>query len=261
MLSAARFAADVDHMFGALGFLQAAEASLLFIVPLVKKSKCFTCSPCERRCYSRSNAAVPESQHQRIKEFNLVSIKHPDVRFRLLGIFPLVFFFAQAAHYWRINQLGHMLWMCNVGDLLLAVGLFLRQPVLIRIAVIWMIPGFVIWFRFVVLEWGLFFSSVLAHVGGILVSIVAGKKVGMDRNAWLYAFGWYVLIQILSRLLTAPDLNVNLSHRIQPGFERVFSAYWEFWLTAAVATAIVLWLLAYLLALVWPTPMPEADET
>jgi hypothetical protein len=190
----------------------------------------------------------------------LVAIKHPDLRFRLLGIFPLVFFFAQAAHYWRIHQLGHMLWMCNVGDLLLAIGLFFRQPVLIRIAVIWMIPGFVIWFRFVVLEWGLFFSSVLAHVGGILVSIVAGKKVGVDRNAWLYAFGWYLVVQIVSRLLTAPDLNVNLSHRIQPGFERVFSAYWQFWLTTAVATAIVLWLLAYLLARLWPTPLSQADE-
>ena len=190
----------------------------------------------------------------------MASIKNSDVRFRLLGVFPLIFFFAQAAHYWRIQQLGHMLWMCNVGDLLLAIGLFFRQTVLIRIAVIWMIPGFVIWFRFVVLEWGLFFSSVLAHVGGILVSIVAVKKVGMDRKAWLYAFGWYLLIQILSRLFTAADLNVNLSHKIQPGFERVFSAYWQFSLTVAVATAFVLWLLAYLLTRLWPTPMPDVDK-
>ena len=105
----------------------------------------------------------------------MVSIKDPDFRFRLLGIFPLVFFFAQAAHYWGINQLGHMLWMCNVGDLLLAFGLFLKQPVLIRIAGIWMVPGFVIWFRFVVLEWGLFLSSVLAHVGGLLVGFSLSK--------------------------------------------------------------------------------------
>ena len=178
----------------------------------------------------------------------------------MLGVFPLVFFFAQAVHYWKIQQLGHMLWMCNVGDLLLAIGLFFRRPVLIRIAVIWMIPGLVVWFRYVVLEWGLFFSSLLAHVGGILVGIVALKKVGVDRRSWLYAFGWYLLIQLLSRLLTTADLNVNLAHRIQPGFERVFTSYWQFWLTLAAATAVVLWLLTLLLARLWPSPISEVDK-
>jgi hypothetical protein len=190
----------------------------------------------------------------------LVSINDRDLRFRLLGVFPLVFFFAQAAHYWERQQLGHMLWMCNVGDLLLAIGLFFRKPVLIRMAVIWMFPGLVVWFRFVVLEWGLFFSSLLAHVGGILVGIVALKKVGVDRNDWRYAFGWYLLIQILSRLLTTADLNVNLAHRIQPGFERFFGAYWQFWLTLAAATAVVLWVLTYLLSQLWPSSMSKVNE-
>jgi hypothetical protein len=191
----------------------------------------------------------------------LVSIRDSDVRFRLLGIFPLVFFFAQAAHYWRINQLGHMLWMCNIGDLLLATGLFLKQPVFIRIAVIWMIPGFVIWFRFVVLEWGLFLSSVLAHVGGILVGAVALKRVGMDGRSWLYAFGWFLLIRILSRLLTSADLNVNLAHRIQPGFERIFESYWQFWITGTLATALLLWILGLFLARLWPSRMSLSDKS
>ena len=151
--------------------------------------------------------------------------------------------------------MGHMLWMCNIGDLLLAIGLFLKKPALIRIAAIWTIPGFVIWFRFVVLEWGLFFSSVLAHVGGILVGAVALKRVGMDRKSWLYAFGWFLLIQIVSRAFTSADLNVNLSHKIQPGFEQVFGSYWQFWITGALATALVLWFLGFLLARLWPSQM------
>src|SRR4030095_15359618 len=60
---------------------------------------------------------------------------------RLLGFFPLFFFLAQAIHYWRISELGHMLWMCNIGNLLLAIGLFLNRPLLTRVAVIWLIPG------------------------------------------------------------------------------------------------------------------------
>ena len=145
-----------------------------------------------------------------------------------------------------------MLWMCNIGNLLLAIGLFLENALLIRIAIIWMIPGFVIWFLYVVMAWGIFFSSTLAHVGGIVVGMIALRKVGMDRRAWLYAFGWYLLIQLLSRLLTSSDLNVNLSHRIQSGWEQTFSAYWQFWLTLTLATATILWVIGSMLWKVWP---------
>jgi hypothetical protein len=37
----------------------------------------------------------------------------------------------------------------------------------------------------------------------------------MDRIAWIYAFGWYLLTQIAARLLAAPDLNVNVANHIQ----------------------------------------------
>jgi hypothetical protein len=178
--------------------------------------------------------------------------KSSDINLRLLGLLPLLFFVAQGIHYWRINQLGHMLWMCNIGNLLLAIGLFLETPLLIRVAIIWTIPGFFVWFFYVVMAWGIFFSSTLAHVGGIVVGMIVLRKVGMDRKAWVYAFSWYLLIQLLSRLLTPPDLNVNLSHRIQSGWEQTFSAYWQFWLTLTLATAAILWAIGSILWKVWP---------
>src|ERR1041385_1359909 len=42
----------------------------------------------------------------------------PRTKLRLLGMLPLIFFLAQGVHYWRRNELGNMLWMCNVGNLL-----------------------------------------------------------------------------------------------------------------------------------------------
>src|SRR5882762_6015889 len=68
---------------------------------------------------------------------------------RPLGILPLAFFCAQAIHYWQINEIGQMLWMCNVGNLLLALGLFLEEAIMIRVAVIWIIPGLAVWFLFI----------------------------------------------------------------------------------------------------------------
>lgn len=173
-------------------------------------------------------------------------------RMRLLGLLPLVFFFAQAEHYWRINQLGHMLWMCNLGNLLLAMGLFLEKARVVRLAAIWTIPGLLVWFLYVVLTWGLFWSSTLAHVGGIIVAMIALSRYRMDRTAWRWAFGWYLVVQLLSRLVTPPELNVNLAHSIQPGWERTFESYWIFWLALTAIAIAVLWLSALLLWTIWP---------
>ena len=192
---------------------------------------------------------------------------------RLLGILPLAFFSAQAIHYWHINELGHMLWMCNIGNLLLAVGLFLEAAILIRVAVIWMLPGLVVWGLYVVPTWGMLLtgrlsfgqlfgvlSSTLAHVGGFSVGMVVLRKVGMDGRAWFYAFLWYLVVQLLSRLVTTAALNVNLSHRIQDGWEQRFSSYWRFWLLLTLMVGLCLWILAFVLKKLWPATVPHHDN-
>lgn len=173
-------------------------------------------------------------------------------RYRLLGFLPLIFFFAQAFHYWRINELGHMLWMCNIGNLLLALGLFLQRPLLIRVAVIWMVPGLLVWFIYVVLAWGIFLSSTLAHVGGFAVGMFALRRVRMDRVSWLYALGWYFIVQLISRLFTAAALNVNVSHAIDPAWQQTFNAYWKFWLALLLIAIALLGGLNFFFYKLWP---------
>jgi hypothetical protein len=176
----------------------------------------------------------------------------PRTQLRLLGILPLIFFIAQGVHYWGRNELGNMLWMCNVGNLLLAMGLFLERPLVIRLSAIWMIPGLFIWFVYVVLPWSPFLSSTLAHVGGLAVALFALSRVRMDRTAWRWAFGWYLMVQLASRFVTPAALNVNLAHAMQPGWERAFGSYWTFWLVLTVLTAVVLWLCGIFLCSIWP---------
>lgn len=186
--------------------------------------------------------------------------EHLTTRFRLLGFLPLTFFLAQALHYWQIDQWGHLLWMCNVGNLLLAAGLFLDQPVMIRVAVIWSVPGFFIWLRYVVsewfnyatLDWGAVTSSTLAHVGGLTVGFVALRCVRADRRAWIYALLWYLAIQLLSRLVTPAELNVNVSHQIYQGWEGRFSSYFKFWIVLTIAVGASMWLLGWGLEKICP---------
>jgi hypothetical protein len=172
--------------------------------------------------------------------------------FRILGLLPLAFFIAQGVHYWRINELGHMLWMCNIGNLILALGLFLERPALIRVAALWMIPGLVVWFVYVVLAWGVFLTSTMAHVGGLVVAMFALKRIGMDQLSWLYALLWYLGIQVLSRFFTPRELNVNVAHTIEGGWQQTFSSYWTFWLVLTLSTAVVLWAIGLMLRLLWP---------
>jgi hypothetical protein len=176
----------------------------------------------------------------------------PRNQMRLLGVLPLVFFLGQAVHYWRIDQLGHLLWLCNIGNLVLALGLLFEKPLLVRVAAIWTIPGLLVWFVYVVLAWGMFLTSTLAHIGGLGVAAIALKTYRMDRSSWLYAFGWLPLMQLISRFVTAPELNVNLAHAIQPGWERTFTSYWMFSLTLMLASAVLLWLSGLFWRSFWP---------
>lgn len=173
--------------------------------------------------------------------------------FRLIGFLPLIFFVAQVVHYWRFGGLGNLMWMCNVGNLLLAIGLFLSHKELIRAAAIWTVPGLGIWFWYVWLTGSTGISSTLAHVGGVIVGLFVLSYVRMDRIAWLYAFLWYLFIQVVSRVITPPDLNVNVVYKIQPGWEGAFRSFWKFWLVMTLAVGVLLWLIGIVLSWIWPT--------
>lgn len=175
-----------------------------------------------------------------------------NTRFRLIGLLPLSFFLAQAIHYWRVGGAGNLLWMCNIGNVLLAAGLFLNHRELIRAAAIWTIPGLGIWIRYVLFEYDFVFSSALAHVGGMVVALIVLRRVRMDRIAWVYAFIWYLFMQVVSRLVTAPVLNTNVAHRIQTGWENAFSSYWKFWIILTALVALCLWAIGMVLSWIWP---------
>jgi len=196
----------------------------------------------------------------------LVRNKLPNYQIRLLGFLPLTFFFAQAIHYWDINELGNMLWMCNIGNVVLAIGMFLEKRILVRVSVMWMVPGLIVWCIYVVPTWGMLLTgqftwrqlfavmaSSLAHLGGLTIGLVALRRIGMDKRVWLYAFGWYFVMQLFSRLLTPSSMNVNLGHRVQDGFEQSFSSYWKFWLLLTAFVGMGCWLLALFFHRVWPT--------
>lgn len=181
------------------------------------------------------------------------------LQFRFLGLLPLSFFVAQTVHYWRFGGLGNLAWMCNVGNLLLALGMFLDHRELMRAAAIWTIPGLGIWFWYVWLSGSTALSSTLAHVGGIIVAVFVVRRVRMDHLAWIYAFVWYLFMQVFSRVATPRELNVNVAHFVQPGWERAFGSFWKFWLVMTLVVAVILWAIGFVFSWIWPQAVTKAD--
>ena len=76
----------------------------------------------------------------------------------------------------------------------------------------------------------------------------------MNGGAWAYSFLWYFIVQLASRLFTPIAFNVNLSQRIQEGWEGMFTSYWKFWLLLSALVGCGSWLLDLLLKRLWPAP-------
>jgi hypothetical protein len=68
----------------------------------------------------------------------------------------------------------------------------------------------------------------------------------------LYAFAWYLFMQLVSRLITSPEINANVAHHMQRGWETVFGSYWKFWLVMSALVAAMLWAIGMVLSWIWP---------
>ena len=183
----------------------------------------------------------------------------PDVRqevatkLRLLGFLPLAFFIAHLSFYWRNGGMENMFWMCNVANLALAAGLFLGLQRLIRIAVLWLIPGLPLWLYYVTVNGGWLVTSFFTHIGGLIVGLFVLYKIGAGRWMWLHGFVLFLIVQQASRSLTRPESNVNIAHVVDPAWAGVFSSYGLYWMATTLTVAAVLWVLGLILLKIFPS--------
>ncbi len=124
----------------------------------------------------------------------------------------------------------------------MAVGLLLGFNELICISVLLLIIGAPLWPIEIIRTGIMELTSIGTHYAGLIVGLFVLRKAGMGRNSWLYAWILFLVLQQFTRLFTPAELNINLAHSIYPGWENIFSAYWQYWLFTSLGSILCLWL-------------------
>ncbi len=183
-------------------------------------------------------------------------------RLRVLGGLAAVAFLVHGGNHVRRGSPHDVLWMCNVAPLLLAAGCFLAKPDLAAIAALWLAFGTPMWLLDIATGSGLILTTFLPHVLCPVVAVLAVREMGLARRAWLKATGALLALGGLTRVLTPPEANVNLSHRVWAGWEAMFPRYDRYFVLVAAAAALTFFVLDRALA-AWlgPPRRRAADGT
>ena len=182
--------------------------------------------------------------------------------FRLLGLVPLAIYLVHFHYNWSQGNPGHGLWMCHVSNAVLGLGLLLYIRPMIRLAAIWFVPAIPLWIMDMMRTGQMPAITFVSHLGGLTVSLIALRRVRADRYIWLYGMAVYLLVQQVCRMVTPPELNVNVAHAMYPGWDRLFSAYWQYWIYTTLSAAAVLWVVnGVFMKMIPPWPCATAGAT
>ncbi len=172
--------------------------------------------------------------------------------FRSLGLLPLIFFIARLIEYVQVGTPSQVLWMCHLANLLLANGLFIANPLLIRVSVVLLIFGVPPWIVDMFVIKIITPVSVVSHLGGTILGVIVIAKVGAKRWTWLFALASYILVQMTCRYVTPPELNVNISHRVYDIWKHIVDDYWIFWVISTGIIGVALWVIEFTLLRLFP---------
>jgi len=173
--------------------------------------------------------------------------------FRSLGWLPLILFAARFVAYLQLGQPSQMLWICHLSNLFLAAGLFLANPVIIRLAVVLISFGIIPW---IVDMWVIKIItpvSLASHLGGLVVGLLAISIVRAQKRSWLPALGLFILAQLLCRFATPAEFNINTAHRVYDIWKDSLDSYWLYWTLSTTVIGVTLWAINWMLLWLFPS--------
>jgi hypothetical protein len=89
-------------------------------------------------------------------------------------------------------------------------------------------------------------TSLLTHVGGLVVGGLAVLFLGLPQHSWWRAILAFLVLQQLCRFAAPTHANIDLAHSVWPGWETIFPPYlgYQVFLLAvgSASFALVEWL-------------------
>lgn len=134
-----------------------------------------------------------------------------------------------AVHVWR-GSASDLVWGCNVGALLIAVGLVACERSLVSTGTFWLAAGTPLWLMDLVFGGERLCSSLLVHIVVLALGVRALVRDGLVEGAFWRALLGGALLQQCTRWLTHWSVNINVSYGIYAPFRRWFSDYSRYWL-------------------------------
>lgn len=122
------------------------------------------------------------------------------------------------------------MWGCNVGAVLIAIGLLSRERALVSTGTFWLTAGTPLWLMDLLFGGERLYSSLLVHVVVLGIGLRATVRDGLVEGAYWRALLGGALLQQCTRWLTHWSVNINVSYGIYAPFRRWFSDYSRYWL-------------------------------
>jgi hypothetical protein len=145
---------------------------------------------------------------------------------RYVLFLPAVFFYSTHGGYILVTGApSNLLWACHLGALVAGFGILFRLPSLNAVGVMWLGLGNIMWLLYLLGKGEFMVTSVLTHVGGLIIGIMGIYQMGMPRFSWVKALAALAALQQLCRWITVEKENVNLAFRVHEGWEKMFPSY------------------------------------
>jgi hypothetical protein len=140
----------------------------------------------------------------------------------------------------------YLFFVCYSANLLLCLGIFARNALLVGAGFGWLLIAFPLWLYDAVLTNNWAPSCTMFHIVGLLVGGTVIRNYHLPRHTWLFAMSVGTVLQLLARLFTDEALNINSAFRIYQGWEGVYPNYATFFMAMLLGFSTVFFVLTHI---------------
>ncbi len=137
---------------------------------------------------------------------------------------PLAFCGLLAIGFLAIHSAAHVargtpedaIWVCHASNLFIGIGLLSRNSTLNAVGLLILTVGVPLWLVDLATGGDFLATSLLTHLGGLLVAVFGAQRLGLPRRVWFKTLIAATALIIASIWWTPPGANVNLAFHGPP---------------------------------------------